>query len=118
MSEEREFDLRPNGKVWFRAAGQEYLCRRPTVGELGKVLELRADMGARERDELKKKPTAGQHMIFTARLLAEWAHDSLGMLEDRPMPAVDELPGWASSPELPDKLIAHWQSVPLAPSGA
>lgn len=117
MSDEKDFDLRPNGKVWFMVGAQEHLCRRPTVGDLGKILELRAEMGTKEREALKAKPTGGQHLIFTTRMLSEWTSEALGMLSDHGKPAVDELPAWASSPELPDKLITHWQSVPLAPSG-
>lgn len=116
--DEKDFDLRPNGKVWFKAAGQEALCRRPTVGELAKILERRAELVTKERDALKAKPSGAAHSIMQAQWLAAWAHDALGMLADKAMPAVDDMPGWATSVALPDKLISHWQWVPLAPSGA
>lgn len=118
MSEEKEFELRPNGKVWFKVGETEYLCRRPTVGDLAKILELNAEIGDKEREALKAKPTVGKQNMLVTELLSQWAHDALGMLlEKGSMPAVADLPSWAASPQLPPSLITHWQSVPLAPSG-
>jgi hypothetical protein len=118
VTEEKDFDLRANGKVWFRAGATEYLCRRPTVGDLGKLLEMRAELVTRERDALKAKPSGAEHSVFQARLVGQWTHDALGMLAEKgDMPTVDDMPAWATSVGLPDKLISHWQSVPLGPSG-
>lgn len=119
MSEEKEFDLRPNGKVWFRVGTQDYLCRRPTVGDLSKILELYAAMGEKERKAYgsRKEVPASEQVKVVADLVAQWFHDALGLLTDKPMPAIAEPPAWATNPVLCTKLITHWREVPLGPSG-
>lgn len=118
MSEEKEFELRPDGRVFFRVGAESYVCRRPTVGELGKILELRAELVEKEQVALKAKPSGAKHSIAQAQLISGWTVDALGMLlTTGSMPAGDDLPGWATSVKLPDRLVEHWQEVPLGPSG-
>lgn len=116
-----------SGRVRFVMLGRTWTLRRPTLGEV-KALRRRLSETAENntadfvsRAEADNPYTAVELFDRDQEQMIGWLSAAFTTLGDKRLPTkakeVDDLPPWFTSPQIPAKMIAHWQTVPLA-SGA
>lgn len=136
------YSLLPDGRTRITLDSEDWLIRRPKIGEYRKLRERLWDLQdqkvtitARHRDiaaerakELKGESEAVQALDVRKRsrdltaeleeLNEQWIRETFDLLGDRPAPeAIDDWPTWLRESDFISTLVEHWRAVPLA-SGA
>lgn len=136
-------DWRDDGTVAAVFGGVEYSLRRPTVGEYGKLKELRfavqdeslrnlkaaaeeapddlpddAGQVARLEHTIAQREAQSKANDANEALERKWCAEVWTALGDRPLPPEDEWPAWLGQVEIAQRLFAHWRTVPLVPGAS
>lgn len=108
-------DVTPAGVLRMTASGQQYLLRRPKIGEMRRLEEELRTIGADQRAELDAARDEGRDPVPVDDRVLAWVRDAVATLErsGKTLPDDDdELPGWMLNPAFPSELRALWRSTP------
>jgi hypothetical protein len=115
-----EFNAQSNGKLRLIVDGENYLLRRPKIGELRELEEAITEIGAAERAELVAAAAEERAARdFTQEILAWWRR-VVTLLEEsgKTLPDVDDdLPAWMLNATLLGDARVVWREVPYGPGG-
>lgn len=105
--------LREDGTVLAVIKGEDYVLRRPNIGEFRKIRELL------NLEEEEKTDDKGDQLLKNIDRNFDWVNEVITMLSDKqPSFTKDEAPLWLANGGLGNDFVTHWLSVPLAPSQA
>lgn len=136
---EDSFELLVDGRVSVVVDGEEWLLRRPKIGEFRKLRERiweTQDQKVIITDRFRKEAKAKAEELakademtrtiesqrFGHRLTADleelneqWVREAFDLLAARPAPeAIDIWPTWLRESDFIGSLLEHWRAVPLA----
>lgn len=126
----KQLELRDDGTVVIRAGAEEWVLRRPTLGEYRRLFEMYRDAGKAIRAAVEAVPlledgsvnddeririandmqlgSEAQAPIYAA-VLAQY----IAALSDQDPPDPSDLPAFTVSSVFLDRIIPHWRAVPL-----
>lgn len=122
----KQLELADDGRVIIRTSTQEWILRRPTLGEYRKLMELTQTADDRLREAVLAVPEGEDQAAEQLRISGDLQAGVGGvalyggvitafieLLAEGEPPDVDDLPAWAATSRPVARMIAHWRAVPL-----
>lgn len=116
--DDERFEPRPNGTIKMVFGADEFVLRRPRVGQMREFDERLTEMA----DAQKTNNALGddRDLGLDERLFLSWWRDVVAALDRNGgvFPPDEDCPPWLISAPLVTETKNHWRSVPWGPGGS